>query len=267
MKLSRVLFILIFFYSCEGPIGTSNESKLSGSSGSVVVPEVFSPTDIASVEVWLDASDPSTIFQESDCSVSAVSAMDKVGCLQDKSGNNNHASAAGSDRPSYLANAIQFSGNADPSNIGNCFDLSSFSAQTVFVVVDNITSNVDGFHGLLGHSTNDDYLFLSSSKGYTVSFDGTGTDRGRFSINDGEISAFGENVGANDLDSSFQLLHLEFEDSHTGWENIGCFNHSSGPKTYRSNFDLNEIVIFSRQLSSDEVEEVKNYLNTKWSIY
>lgn len=262
-----LLLTLSMLFSCDSSIGTSGGSKLANSADApAVVPSAFSPTDISGIEVWLDASDETSRFQQSDCTISATSALDKVGCLRDKSGNNNHATASGADRPSYLGDSIQFIGDANPSNNGTCFDLSTFAGQTVFIVLDNITTSVDGFHGLLGHSTNDDYLFLSTNKGYAVSFDGSGADHGRFSINDSALSAFGENVGSN-LDSSLKLMQLEFEDAHSGWVNIGCFNHGSGAKTYRSNFDLNEIIIYSGTPSDAEALVIKNYLNAKWSVY
>lgn len=75
-----------------------------------------------------------------------------------------------------------------------------------------------------------------------------------------------ENVGSN-LDSSLQLLDIEFEDPHSNWVNLGCFNHSSGPKTYRANFDLVEIVVFDSVVSSENATQIKDYLNAKHSIY
>jgi len=99
----------------------------------------FSPRSISGLALWLDASDSSTLFQNSDGTVPATASSDPVGYWGDKSGNARHAtqSTAGS-RPTVSTAAINsrsallLDGSNDLLNLGNL--ASAFpSAATLFV--------------------------------------------------------------------------------------------------------------------------------------
>lgn len=67
----------------------------------------FSPTEIEGLALWLDASDGSTLFQNSDGTVPATASSDPVGYWGDKSGNGRHLTQALSgSRPSLLPTGI-----------------------------------------------------------------------------------------------------------------------------------------------------------------
>ena len=67
----------------------------------------FSPTEISGLALWLDASDSSTLFQNSDGTVPATATSDPVGYWGDKSGNGRHLTQAISgSRPSLLPTGI-----------------------------------------------------------------------------------------------------------------------------------------------------------------
>ncbi len=268
MKMISMIFIFIFI-GC-GQIGTeSNDLVVQSPSEDPQTqpgPEGFSPTDLTGLSVWLDTSDASTIHTNINCNSQAENT-ERVSCVQDKSGNDNHATASGQDRPTLSGGVLQFNGQAQSTSNGNCLDLSPFSGQTIIMVVDNTLTASDGIHGLLGSSLNGQYLFVSTNKGYLVSFDGTGSDQGRVALNNSPYNAFAGNNGSTNFGSSLTLLSAQYQTPQSNWENIGCFNHSSGPKSYRANYDLLEILIFDRVLTTEEHTELKTYLNNKWSIY
>ncbi len=226
----------------------------------------FNPNKLSGVTIWLDASDTSTLYTDSSCTTSVTTNNDPIGCWQDKSTAANNATASGADRPLYSsAAAVMFTGTATNNNTGECLDVTSMDAQSQYLVLENAQNSSSGLHGLLGNSDQNKYLFLSTSQGYAVSFDGTVGDQGRFAINGDAFSGYGTNIGSN-LSSAEQIFSGEFQNAQSGWVNIGCFNHSSGPKNYRANFDLKEIITLSGTLSTSEKEELEGYLACKWDL-
>jgi hypothetical protein len=260
------MLFLFVYVGCGNQIGTESNGLIIQTPSEEPLPKVFAPTDLSGLSVWLDISDDSTLHTNTDCN-SEASNSQKISCVQDKSGNANNATASGVDRPTLSGGVLQFNGDASPTNTGNCLDLSSFSGQTIIMVLDNAITSGGGIHGLLGSNSNGQYMFISTNMGYLVSFDGTTSQKGRVAINNNPYNALAANNGSSNLGSSLTLLSAEYENPHSNWENIGCFNHNSGPKTYRANYDLLEIIIFDRVLTDDEHSELKSYLNDKWSIY
>ena len=64
----------------------------------------FTPRSISGLALWLDASDSSTLFQNSDGTVPATATSDPVGAWLDKSGNGRHAvQATAGSRPTISA--------------------------------------------------------------------------------------------------------------------------------------------------------------------
>jgi hypothetical protein len=80
----------------------------------------FNPRSISGLALWLDASDGSTLFQNSDGTVPATATGAPVGYWGDKSGNNRHVTqATAGDRPTVAAvsvngrRCIDFDGTSD----------------------------------------------------------------------------------------------------------------------------------------------------------
>ena len=58
--------------------------------GTVKIARPIVPTDIAGLQLWLDASDSTTLFQNSDGTTPAIADSDPIGYWGDKSGNGNN---------------------------------------------------------------------------------------------------------------------------------------------------------------------------------
>ena len=118
--------------------GVLSSSILSGVFGRVFRGAGFSPSDIADLALWLDASDETTIT-ESGGSVSQWS---------DKSGNGNHATqGTGANQPTTGGtlngkNALTFVGT-DPNFFSLTSDISRSNGYTVFFVGEN-TNTANG---------------------------------------------------------------------------------------------------------------------------
>lgn len=78
-----------------GPKGTITLPGPGGLIGGVIPRRggspAFSPTQVAGLSLWLDASDPSTLFQNSTLATPASADGDPVGGWKDKSGNARNA--------------------------------------------------------------------------------------------------------------------------------------------------------------------------------
>ncbi|MGB0453774.1 MAG: hypothetical protein ACPGJV_08655 [Bacteriovoracaceae bacterium] len=246
---------------------------LEVSDGSLTAQDTFNltvniiPTLVGGNTIWLDASDSSTIFQDTGCTVASTNS-DPVGCWQDKSGNNNHVTASGGDRPTLSSSTIQFSGDAGANTTGNCMDLNSIStAQTIIIVIENAITVLDGAHAVLGFTDFNEFLFLSTNRGYTVSFNGTGSTTGQVAINNGSFSSTGEDVGASNVTSSLQILTMKYTSSLSTWAMIGCMTVTNADKRFRANYDLIEMIVYDNNISSDDLTNILNYLNAKHTVY
>lgn len=108
----------------------------------VINPYIFStfqPTDVANLGLWLDASDSSTLFQNSD-GTGTVTNGSVVGYWGDKSGNSRNVTATGNLRPTFQTSIknglsiVRFDGSNDVLT-GTGFMYNSVAGVTIFTVV------------------------------------------------------------------------------------------------------------------------------------
>lgn len=98
-----------------GPKGTITLPGPGGLIGGVIprrrTSSAFSPTQVAGLSLWLDSSDPSTLFQDSALTTPASADGDPVGGWKDKSGNGRHVSQGTSSARPLLKLSVQNSKN------------------------------------------------------------------------------------------------------------------------------------------------------------
>jgi hypothetical protein len=209
--------------------------------------------------LWLDATDLTTLFQDTGATSPVTAPGQSVARWNDKSGNNNHATqATGTAQPTcqtgYLAfdagdslaslaidysqltvAAVAYRNNTtDFQNIAYLGN-SSFmfqSAAAQFRVVDNIFSSL-----IVSAATTTKLLVVAS-----VTKSATQT----LSINGGAESSQGASSG-----------------NANGTVHIG----SQGGTVRFLNGRIYELILFNRQLNSVERTGLRNFLNTKHSIY
>jgi hypothetical protein len=225
----------------------------------------FIPSVISNITSWYDPKDTDTLFTDSSCT-NAANNGDPIGCMKDKSSTTAKATANGADRPSVQNGALKFVGDANGNVNGHCFNISPMNARTIIMVIDNAQNGTGGIHGLLGGPSGK-YLFLSTAQGYGISFDGSGSDTGKYSINDGTFSTVDEDAGGSNINSDLQLISMEYTTYQSGWISLGCFDNGGAQLRYRPNFDLYDFITFDRVLTSSELLKVQNFLNEKHSIY
>ena len=249
----------------------------------------FSPANIGGLQLWLDASDASTLFTDSAGTIAATADGDPVGRWADKSGNAAHALQTDGTQKPALKLAIKNSKNVCRFNSTTSKMLGTLLAKntdcTIVAVVRMNTSDASwraacttGFlnsttatsgqiHGLLKQNNTSNKLLVSSFTGAT----------------DGNPS---QSMGANWASAFATFTNTAGTNRSRIWVNGTAA--VSDPKTITTitdqgfvyyigrglqaatefwNGDIAELMIYNVSLDTDNQTSIQNYLNTKWGVY
>ena len=220
---------------------------------------VFLPIDIGGLAAWYDAADAST-----------VTGATPVTQWNDKSGNARHLShsTAGPDCVA-ASNLIRFNGGSSSSASGDYLNLPSMTARTVFALFKALhpQTAANRYHALLGHVANSETLYIDLPAGTPASY-GIRPKGGlnKVSLNGGGWIA--QTTADTTVPVSFTLagdiIGVEYASDRTSLIYVGGAGNNGGP-TWRPNWDLAELLIFSRTLTTAEKEKVEGYLAHRWS--
>ena len=227
------------------------------------------PSDYSDLVVWLKADSGATFDI----------ASKRVSAWADQSGNSNSVAQStaanqplrhgydGANDKAYFA----FDGTNDimPSN-NNC-PLSDGSF-TIFTVAKQNTVDADAFSVFsYKRSSVEINIGFKDNKHYTYLTDGTslayfnGSDsseyaivRARFNKNSGRLTSEINNSG----ESSSEALGWDENTTFSG----EVFNIGSDGSRYIGN-NIEEVIVFNRVLTDNEIKDIKGYLNTKYKIY
>ncbi len=248
------------------------------------------PTQITGLQLWLDASDSSTLF-DATSGGSLVAADGGVARWEDKSGNGRHftQSTSGS-RPARKTNqqngkdTLLFDGSNDTLVGADFLDLNTGGLTAFIVYKRNATGarhellaktvSSTGFGWILFQSDADKLTFrnqgLSKSTARETSSAVAVSDYGVITakVTAGSVSgaSFFKNsqslgmASATNGDSSF-----ETPDNTTGLLRIGAQEYQ-GDLYFPLSANLAEIVLYDSALSDTDREAVENYLLAKWAI-
>ena len=235
----------------------------------VAVP-AFTPASISGLQLWLDASDASTLFTDSAGTTAATANGDPVGRWADKSGNARHATQTdGTKKPSRTNSAqnaltgLTYDGVNDFLNASTGLTGSPFSYYFVGrflafygdrrqICGMNDTGNFDQY-GINGYSGNlNIYAGVTGMIGFKST--PTATFLARIEYN-GASSKYQENGGT-----------VYAGNAGTGYPtSINLAANTTGNAA--GNVLQLEFCLFNRVLSASEITSMTNYLNTKWSVY
>jgi hypothetical protein len=234
------------------------------------VAEDFSPAEISGLALWLDASDSSTLFQNSDGTVPATASSDPVGAWLDKSGNARHAtqSVSGS-RPTISAmgsrRALRLgaSGAVSRLSLGN-LSAAFPAAGNVFVA---FQPNSDSQYTLYSTRNNDDTYANTST-----SLWGTWVNT-RTSVTSSRPSSGAHVANLYGTSGSFSVIEdgaLIHSSSALAWEpgndhNIGSRPASAAGQTPLDGW-IGEVIAYNRALTTAERQRLERYLAAKWGI-
>lgn len=239
----------------------------------------FQPDNINGLQLWLDASDSSTLFQSSGGSAASADG-DPVGYWADKSGNGRNAiQSSGTNKPSVRLNVlntkpvIRFDGVND--FLGNSMQFAN-SAFTIIAITKRAGgTNYPSFVCEYSGTTNAYFAFgLDPSSYLSIHKTGLATSAsnlvqtaGTFFIQSAQSSGISSgnisvDVKSNGVDASSSLtLTGLLTNSAT------MFGASKNGTADYFNGDFAEIIIYNSVISGSDLDLVNNYLNQKWSVY
>lgn len=233
----------------------------------------FTPYLIAGLQLWLDASDSSTLFTDSAGSTPATADGDPVGYWKDKSSNgNNTIQADGTKKPILKLNIQNGKNGVRPDGVNDFLKSTSGGANgsyTLFCVnikrsggrhmmVVSTGEEVTGKRRCLWHYDNSRMAFNGLARDFssTFSWDTGVTNIAQIKNNLSTVTITKNN--STPQQGSVTLV------AHTATNIfIGCNNAT----TENWNGDLCEIIYYNNIVSDDNIGTVSNYLNSKWSVY
>lgn len=252
----------------------------------------FIPDTISGLKLWLDASDPSTIYQSSGGS-QATADGDPVGFWSDKSGSLNHAfQSSGTNKPALkLAiknekNVVRFDGVNDSLDCGTALGKpANFTIFAVFRV-----QNTSARYAICGSGDNNG----ASNTSWGVIDVNQGGVAGAVALHhsDGTNFSITRTAGSVIAGNTFSLGCTKYTSGNTQQsfrKNAAdvanatvLFSGASscGGTPYKFvlgqfgeyvginlNGDIAEFLVYNQALSLSDLQKVEDYLNTKWSIY
>ena len=263
-------------------IGTSRGCEMIGVgvglglSGYRLPNALFSPSQISGLQLWLDASDSTTLLQSSGGSP-AISDGDPVGYWGDKSGNGRHATQTdGASKPALKTaikngkNTVRTDGANDCLLLGDNF---KYQEITVIAVLRVTTTGICVAFSRGGADNYNPALALvynRSTPNTSASFNsGAGGNQIiNLAITQSQFSIFRAsadgatvtNITNGVSNTAAQVGALRF---NTNTVTIGRID-TSGLFTAA---DFCEIIIYNKSLGSSDWASLDTYLNKKWGVY
>ncbi len=217
----------------------------------------------AALTLWIDTSDSSTLFQNSDCTTLVNGENQNVGCIRDLSGLDHHATSSNSsEQPTFRATsfngkpALYFDGSANEFiDFGQLTDI-----RTVFWVIREDSSNPGTLPFLLGDPNGSSADFFAGSETIFDSANAsTNVLNGNLQLNGGLID--GTTTARPTIPSVISLVT-------TGNVTASAFSRDrisvAGDRTWGG--ELAELIIYNQALSASEISAIENELKTKWGI-
>lgn len=262
-------------------VWTLNDQALLKNEG--VWPDLItSPTDISGCVLWLDANDPTTLF-DATSGGNQVTNGNPVFRWQDKSGNANHAIAS-INQPTLNTTGlnsrrtIQFDGVNDVFSIADANNL-DVTTMSVFVVMQR-TGNGAGNDVMFiknGNTTSAAAVYglvLSAGTNWSIGINkgsGWGDNFTGFSVANNNPHIIGYSINSISLigyqnASSTSNLGGGTIPTTTGTLQVGGYNQSFNAAEYYMG-RISEFILYNKSVSAQELQKIRLYLNLKWSVY
>ena len=238
---------------------------------------ITKPTQVGNCILWLDAGDKDSIVESSNL----------VSSWLDKSGEGNHAAQATStNQPTYTAGAVNGKATLSFDGTDNHMDIAGLSGTTfgsnggvtIFMVARQPVFDNTGagfyFGGQSGDPTTQNYLGAGTSGGDSMDFrmyggSGTGAEVATF-----YQDTLRHNIHVGLWDKTNVSIYFNGKQGGTTTSNVTSSNWTtdeaakigeSAGGAY-TNMHISEIILFNRNLSDAERQQVELYLSRKWNI-
>ena len=235
----------------------------------------FAPTLLADLWAWYDASDISSLYQDSGRTTPVVTDGDPVGAASDKSGNARHMLQAGAStlKPTYTTNvqnglpSFSFDGGDYLDTVAT---VNSFPLTIVGVA--RTSATIGTTRGLVSSRNSTTFgtrQYIQSTNTLIAQIDTpTKTIVSAASVAADTTFLFASRFGTTLISQTLNATTEDDTHAAAATANIvslGRLNVNSTASL--ANGHLLEVVIYNRALTADELTQVQTYLNTKWAVY
>jgi hypothetical protein len=239
----------------------------------------FQPTLISGLELWLDASDLSTLYQSSGGSL-AIADGDPVGEWRDKSGTlRNAVQASGTNKPALKLSilnslpVVRFDGVND--FLSNSLQWANLAFTIITVTKRAGGSNYPAFIAEYSGTANgylafglDPSSYLSIHKtGLATSASNLVQTAGTFFIQSAQSSGISSGNVSVDVKSNGVSASSTLTLTGLSTNSLTSYGASKNGTTDFFNGDIAEIIVYSSVLSAGNLASVFNYLRGKWGVY
>jgi hypothetical protein len=239
---------------------------------------ITAPTDISNCQVWLDASDTTSLFQLSGGTTAVAANLDPVGYWGDKSGNARHFTNIGGSattRPTWVSSlsTVRFDGTND--YLSSFFNL-TYTAQTVFVVCKGNSPSNAAFYSQKTLAVSDadqtaagNFVPLVINDASTWAALGaaiTFSPRNPSTLYDLVTIYHTGSQATSFLNGSLRLSVADALNYNVGLSRIGArITTNSVAGTFLLG-DISEVIVYNRALTNNERADVEYYLTRKWNF-
>jgi hypothetical protein len=251
--------------------------------GEVASAPVFTPTTISGLQLWLDASDSSTLFDATAGGNLVTTDGAVVARWADKSGNNRHATQTTANARPLLKtsikngrNVLRFDG-ANDSLWSSSWNL-TLTQQTVFAVFRSTWSGVTANYARI-FTQSDASKDYQSANNYIPLTRNNASQIASYSTNFLSPINYTNNVWAiatsvhtgttvtNKINSATGSTANNVLNKTVTRYAIGDQIADGGLAAGSINGDVLEILVYSSALTTTQRQAVETYLNNKWAIY
>ena len=242
------------------------------------VASAFSPTDIAGLQLWLDAT--TGLFDATSGGSAVTADAAAVARWEDQSGNARHATQGTLNNRPVLKTSVQNSKNGIRFDGSNDFMTTASFAHsvplTIFLACKRLSNSgsVGDYNRIIEHGSNNGVAIITRGAvgGFKINYQyansavsDSGVDP---STNTQIIEYFVDSSSPRNL--TFRLNNAnETISTRTGTPATPTvFNLVQfGGASYNANVELYELCYYNVKITDSERDSVRNYLNAKWSIY
>lgn len=252
--------------------GEGNESAVRTTSAWQTLAVPYWVTS-ATLSLWLDAADTSTLWQDATCTgTNSTTSAHSIQCWEDKSGLGHDATMATAGYASRVNTAVHARTMLQMDGVDDYFDDNyTYVARTAFVFfrMDSTLQASSDLGQIWGSYAEGIHIAPDGRDVGFTSFDGAtggGSVSGSYSLNGGTFTA--TSAGSKSppwVYNNFELMSVVFSVNKTvNRQMIGSLIPNFAVGVHQLGAQLGDIIIYGNTLSTNETELLQGYLACKW---
>jgi hypothetical protein len=228
----------------------------------------FNPKSISGLAMWLDASAPGSLFQDTSAATASTGNPNPVGYWKDLSGNGNHATQGTANNRPIISpdlrngrNVLRFDGLSGSD--ADFLQLTATAVQTVFAVC-FVNTAAGNLSSIIGNSSGSPDIRRDSNTTPSSRWRGLGAETNLDDFTNPSGSQFRVN-GVSTSSVAEQTWHMLTAIRGTGTAQINQIARSLfSARSFGG--DIAEFVCYDRALTDSERDRVERALGKKWGL-